>query len=124
MTDRDDELLTILRDYARRFPRRPDGRIDYALADSAPVLSCFVRFGGQILLLRRSQMMDTYPGRWSAVSGFLDEVVPLARKVEEELWEELGIGSELIAQFITAAPHDITDRALGKTWITYLHWSI
>lgn len=119
MGDYDDELLTVLRGYARRFPRRPDGRIDYSSADSAPVLSCFVRFEGQILLLQRSRTMETYPGRWSSVSGFLDQVVPLARKVEEELREELGLGSDLIARLITAEPHDITDPDLGKTWITY-----
>ena len=38
-----------------RLPKFPDGRIDYSNSDKAPVLTCFVRFEDEILLLKRSE---------------------------------------------------------------------
>jgi isopentenyldiphosphate isomerase len=57
------------------------------------VITCFPSYRGQILLLKRSDEVETYPGKWGTVTGFLEH-----DSVEEqcirELVDELGIEEE------------------------------
>jgi translation initiation factor 2B subunit (eIF-2B alpha/beta/delta family) len=59
-----------------------------------PVVTAFVqRPDGRVLLLRRRDDAGTYPGRWSGVSGYLDDGDPLAQALRE-VEEETGLGRE------------------------------
>jgi len=56
-------------------------------ADPTPVVTVFLRHRGEVLLLRRSEEVGSYPGQWGAVAGHVEEDDPPAsalREVEEE----------------------------------------
>lgn len=97
-------------------PRHPDGRIDYADAAEAAVVSCFLIYRGKILLLKRSGKVRSYQGKWCAVAGYLDEIKPLEDKAMQELRQELGIRPEHIERFVVGEPYTVVDSALQRTW--------
>ena len=66
-------------------PKFEDGRIDYTSSKKAPILLCFVKFQEKILLVKRSNKVGNYQGKWNVVAGFIDEPKPLKEKVLEEL---------------------------------------
>ena len=63
------------------FKTRP-GQVDYTNIRWAPVINCVLKFGDKILLVQRSKDMKYYPGRWTGISGFLDDDKSLTEKVE------------------------------------------
>jgi len=113
----EEELLKRIATLANALPRFPDGRIDYSKSAIAAVVTIFVRYGDQILLLKRSDKVSTYRGMWYTVAGYLDELKPIREKVLAELQEEVGIGEEIIASLRIAAPQEVTDRDIQKTWL-------
>lgn len=108
-----------IKSYIDKLPRFPDGRIDYTGSDTAPVLICFVKCGGEVLLLQRSNKVKTYQGLWNTVAGYLDEDKPLLEKAKEELCEELGLELNLISTFIEGKPYKFTDSDINITWIIF-----
>lgn len=98
-------------------PRFPDGRIDYTASDKALVLTCFVMHGDKILLLKRSDRVGSYRGKWNSVAGFVDELVPIENKILEELREELGILPDNIGDIRIGKIYEFLDEDLNKTWI-------
>ncbi len=100
-------------------PRFPDGRIDYSNSDKAPVLTCFVRFGEKILLLKRSDRVHSYQGKWHTVAGYIDEPKPIRQKALEELEEELSIPSKNVSRFIAGEPYEFFDQGAKKSWIVH-----
>jgi 8-oxo-dGTP diphosphatase len=66
-----------------------------------PVVTAFLeRADGRILLLRRSDRVATFRGRWAAVSGYLEDPTPLDQALRE-IREETGLPAdhlELIAE--------------------------
>ena len=52
------------------------------------MIICFVRYNDEILLLKRSDKVWTYKGKWNVVAGYLDEIKPLREKALEELREK------------------------------------
>jgi len=36
------------------------------------VVTCFLKSGSEILILRRSEQVGTYQGKWAGVSGYID----------------------------------------------------
>jgi len=111
------DIKTLLQDFSANLPHFPDGRIDYSTSKEAPVLTCFVQFEDKILLLRRSDKVGTYKKMWNAVAGYIDEIVPLEKKIFEELREELGLTEEEIKDIDIAQPYKFTDEKIDKTWI-------
>jgi 8-oxo-dGTP pyrophosphatase MutT (NUDIX family) len=107
------------KELSAKLPRSADGRIDYSHADRALVLTCFVRFEGKILLLKRSEQVRTYRGKWHAVAGYIDEPKPVREKALEELKEELGVRAEQVSDLRLGAPFEFTDLASRKSWIVY-----
>ncbi len=117
MKERENKLREILEKFSKELPHFPDGRIDYTHAKLAPVITVFVCFEGQILLLKRSDKVGAYKNKWNAVAGFLDEVKPIEEKIKEELHEELGISLEIISLISLGEPYEYIDTAIGKTWL-------
>lgn len=69
----------------------------------------------QVLVLRRSDKVGSYQGRWAGVSGFLESESPYERALIE-IEEETGIppsGVRLLAQ---AGPLHIPDEAISRNW--------
>ena len=109
----------VLREFSEKLPKFSDGRIDYSDSDKAPVLTCFVKYEGRILLLRRSDKVRVYQGLWNSVAGYLDEFRPLEEKAHEELREELGITSDLIKQTKLGQPYELTGNKAKKIWVIF-----
>jgi len=112
----EEELQTVLRRLQASLPAFPDGRIDYTDAPEAAGVSIFVCFDGRLLLLKRSQIVGTNKEKWSGQAGYLDELVPLADKVAEELREELGLTEEIVGSSFYGEPIRIED---GRIWHIY-----
>ena len=53
------------------------------------VVTCFIECGGRILILRRSQLVGSFKGRWAGVSGYIETTVDEQALVEIE--EETGL---------------------------------
>ena len=49
------------------------------------VVTAFLRRDDKLLLLRRSAAVGSYRGRWSAVSGYLEDPTPQAQARRETL---------------------------------------
>ena len=112
-------LTELLRKYDQELPHFPDGRIDYTNAKEAAVLTAFVRYGDEFLLLKRSGKVGSYMGLWNAVAGYVDRVRPLREKVVEELREELGVQEPSILSIRFAPGLIQEDAELGRIWMVY-----
>ena len=104
----------------RELPHFPDGRIDYSGAKEAAVITVYVRHHGELLLLKRSDKVSTYQGKWNTVAGYLDELKPVEDKVYTELREEIGVGRELVESLRIGEMQTLPDQGVGKTWLIYL----
>ncbi len=62
------------------------------------VITCFPLHRGKVLLLKRSDEVATYPGKWGTVTGYL-EADTVDEQCLEELCEELGIVEEAIIRY-------------------------
>jgi 8-oxo-dGTP pyrophosphatase MutT (NUDIX family) len=59
------------------------------------VVTAFLEFDGQILILRRSNSVKTMKEKWGAVSGYIENNDPLSQAVIE-IYEETGLESSKI----------------------------
>lgn len=82
------------------------------------VVTSFLTCGSEILILRRSDDVGTYSGKWAGVSGYLDRPDP-RRQAEVEIQEELGLGPENLRLLMEASPLLVLDRELGIEWTLY-----
>ena len=88
----------------------------------ASVVTCFLvrRSGGgeEILLLRRSQRVSTYRGRWAGVSGYIEETDPLTQAYTE-IEEETGLAREDVQLLRTGEPLEVVDAEVDRRWIVH-----
>jgi 8-oxo-dGTP diphosphatase len=88
----------------------------------ANVVTCFLlrRSGGddEILLLRRSQQVGTYRGRWAGVSGYIEETDPLTQAYIE-LEEETGLTREDVRLLRTGDSLEVVDAEADRRWIVH-----
>lgn len=113
----DDGIFENLKEFSKKLPKFQDGRIDYSHSDKAPVITVFVKCKNKILLLKRSNRVNDYQGKWNAVAGYLDEMIPVEEKVLEEIEEELGVDKKWILSIRIGKPYEIIDSDINKTWI-------
>jgi isopentenyldiphosphate isomerase len=111
--------INLIKSLSKNLPIRKDGRIDYTTARKAPVLTIFIRFNKKILLLKRSQEVLTYKGKWNTVAGYLDQLRPLDEKVKEELSEELGFNEKDITSYYLGSTYSFDDEEIQKTWVIF-----
>lgn len=117
------DIGQLLFEFNEKLPHFSDGRIDYSHADRAVVMSCFVQFQGEILLLKRSSRVREYKNKWHGVGGYVDRFVKgkdmalvIREKALEELSEELGIVNADIKHITIAECFEFKDVRIGKTW--------
>jgi 8-oxo-dGTP diphosphatase len=87
----------------------------------AKVVTCFLlrRSGDdEILLLRRSQQVSTYRGRWAGVSGYVEEADPLSQAYTE-IEEETGLTREDVQLLRTGEPLEVVDAEADRRWIVH-----
>lgn len=113
------KTLETIRKFSSKLPKFSDGRIDYSNSDAAPVVTVFIKYNGRILLLKRSDKVRTYRGRWNTVAGYLDELKSVREKVLEEMREEVGVKENNILSIYYGEPYKFTDSKINKTWIVH-----
>ncbi|MDE1869197.1 MAG: NUDIX domain-containing protein [Candidatus Micrarchaeota archaeon] len=83
---------------------------------AAPVLGIVAVWEKKILLLKRGSRVANYTGKWSGITGFIDELAPVREKVLEELREEISASKDDVAKLVVGDPYKIVDDKIGKTW--------
>ncbi len=78
------------------------------------VVTAFLIHDGRILVLRRSDKVGTYRGRWAAVSGTIEQA-PLDQAYTE-LDEETGLGRDDVELLKQGDPLLVFDRDNERTW--------
>ncbi|MEK7554628.1 MAG: NUDIX domain-containing protein [Patescibacteria group bacterium] len=95
------------------------GQVDFTNLRFRPAISCVVKNGDKILLVRRSANMNIYPGFWNAIGGYLDDGKTIEEKVKEELCEETGITEKDIISIRTGPAREMDEEKYQKTWIIH-----
>jgi len=113
------EYYSLLESLSKDLPKRKDGKIDYTHAKKAAILTIFIKYQDEILLLKRSNDVLTYKGKWNTVAGYLDEIKPIHETIFEELDEELRIQSNDIENINIADSFCFKDKILDMSWIVF-----
>jgi len=101
-----------------KFKPKP-GQVDYTDARWAPVINCVLKYKGKILVVRRSNRLNFYPGYWNGISGFLDDGRSLEQKVRDEVKEEVGIDENCILSIRLGEIFHQEEPEYRKTWIVH-----
>lgn len=81
------------------------------------VVTCFLEHDGKILILKRSESVGSYRGKWGAVAGYVEEGESADEAAFKEIREETGIeDAELVAK---GEPFEFTDSELGVVWVVH-----
>lgn len=67
------------------------GTVDLPEVEAKPVVSAFLRNRGRYLVLRRSERVGSFQGRWSAVSGYIEGKEDPRTRAIQEIREETGM---------------------------------
>ena len=113
------KILDLLKKFSKKLPHFEDGRINYSDSNEAPVVTIFVKYKNEILLLKRSDKVRTYREKWNTIAGYLDEVKPLKEKVWEELREEIGVIEKDILNIKYGGSYKLKDKKINKIWIVH-----
>lgn len=83
------------------------------------VVTAFIEHADKVLLVRRSPAAPTYPGKWSAISGFLDlEEAPL-EAANREAREEIGLERSSLTLQAPGMKIPAYDDELKVLWIVH-----
>lgn len=87
------------------------------------VVTCFLmrRDRGQpeVLLVRRSDRVRTYRGRWAAISGYVEANTSPREQAHVELVEETGLPREGFRLLREGAPLAVRDSEQGLNWTVH-----
>jgi 8-oxo-dGTP pyrophosphatase MutT (NUDIX family) len=82
------------------------------------VVTCFLKTGEKILLVKRSEKVGTYKGKWSGISGYLDEG-DADKQAFKEIKEETNLSLNDIELIKKGELMEVLDEAKGIKWIVY-----
>jgi translation initiation factor 2B subunit (eIF-2B alpha/beta/delta family) len=86
------------------------------MSDPTHVVTAFLRHGGRILLLRRSDAVGTYRGQWGGVSGYAEG------DPDEQVWteidEETGL-ADAVDLVRSGRPVEFHDADLDRDWTVH-----
>ncbi len=63
---------------------------------STKIITCFLRNGDKILILKRSEKVKSMKGLWAGISGIIEKNESPLSRAKIEIFEELGINHEQI----------------------------
>ena len=81
------------------------------------VVTCFLLQNYRILLLKRSQQVGTFKGRWATVSGYIESDADCQSLVEIE--EETGFSPADVALLKKGLPIEVDDTQNRVRWIIH-----
>ncbi len=79
------------------------------------VVTCFLKSGDEILILRRSQNVGTYHDKWAGVSGYIEQSAD--EQVLVEIEEETALDRKEVVLIKKGAPLTVNDDKLGIRWV-------
>jgi diadenosine tetraphosphate (Ap4A) HIT family hydrolase/8-oxo-dGTP pyrophosphatase MutT (NUDIX family) len=83
---------------------------------ASEVIACFLWRAGSICLFRRSQRVDSAPGRWHLVAGYLPRGADPLEHALTEVSEEAGFDSTQVRLMAQGTPFEIGDPFRGVGW--------
>ena len=86
--------------------------------DKRHVVTVFLEQEGKILLLRRSDRVASYRGKWAGVSGSVDGGSPLMQAMTEVL-EETGLKSSDVKFVKAGREFEVRDSGRTTTWVVH-----
>ncbi|MFQ6122267.1 MAG: NUDIX domain-containing protein [Dehalococcoidales bacterium] len=81
------------------------------------VVTCFLESNGEILILRRSERVGSYQGKWAGVSGYVETTSD--EQVLVEIREETGLGKEDFRLIKKGEVLIVEDKKIGIRWIVH-----
>jgi 8-oxo-dGTP pyrophosphatase MutT (NUDIX family) len=81
------------------------------------VVTCFLESNGKILILRRSEKVGSYQGRWAGVSGYIESTA--GEQALIEISEETGLSGDEIELVRKGEPLIVEDKEMGIRWVVH-----
>ena len=81
------------------------------------VVTCFLESENEILLLRRSEQVGSYQGRWAGVSGYIETTADEQALVEIE--EEISLLAEDVELVKKGGLLPVEDESIGVRWVVH-----
>lgn len=63
---------------------------------STKIITCFLKNGNKILILKRSNKVKSMKGLWAGISGIIEKNETPLERAKIEIFEELGINNDQI----------------------------
>lgn len=86
--------ISLLRDGDEVIVDGAEGTVEVPKVKETHVVSCIVRDGERMLILKRSEKVGTFRGCWSGVSGYVEDDETPDVTSKKELSEEIGYRAE------------------------------
>lgn len=83
------------------------------------VVTSFLEHEGKILLLRRSDQVHTYQGRWAGVSGSIEAGRTPEQQSRVEIFEETGLTDQDVRLAATGEPLLVDDPDGARRWLVH-----
>ncbi len=87
--------------------------------DERHVVTCFLEHDGRILLLRRSERVGTYRGKWAGVSGYIETGSTPSQQAWTEIKEEASLDMDDVELVQEGLPLEVVDTELVRKWIVH-----
>lgn len=81
------------------------------------VVTCFLESENEILILRRSEQVGSYQGRWAGVSGYIETTAD--EQALTEIEEETSLSREDLELTKKGNPLPVEDKRLGVRWVVH-----
>lgn len=92
-----------------------DGTVEMDNICAREVVSCLVQSGGKTLILKRSESVGSWQGKWAAVSGYIEEGETPTDTAFKEMKEELSVERPTLVR--RGSP--IVTRKEGIVWVSH-----
>ena len=79
------------------------------------IVTSFLFKDNKILILKRSDKVGTFRGKWAGISGFIEDENSLEAALRE-IQEETGIGSTYLELLKIGIPFDVIDSTNNTIW--------
>jgi len=83
------------------------------------VVTAFLSHEGRVLVLRRSERVSTYQGRWAGVSGTISPPKTPVEQALTEIAEETSLSDHDVTLLASGEPLHVEDAGLRTRWVVH-----